>query len=176
MKRALSAMLACALALPVTVAAQDAPLPPAQWGILFGPQIVTGPFTGAFRTGAVFGLLGNVPITPQRLSLRLDATYHWMNDQSNSNRFSWILSGSADLIVRAKDRGAEWSPYALAGVAVYGFGDSEGSIQFYHPKHFGLEGGVGVEFREPHHTTFIEARYQSIPPGGVIPIVLGFRY
>ena len=176
MNRALSVMLVCVVSVPVALAAQDAPLPLAQWGILFGPQIVTGPFTGSFNTGAVFGLLGYVPISQQRLSLRVDATYHWMNDQSNENRYSWTISGSADLIVRTRDRGAAWSPYALGGVAAYGFGDSEGSIQSYHPKHFGFEGGVGVKFRRPHHTTFIEARYQSISPGGVVPIVVGFRY
>jgi hypothetical protein len=71
------------------------------------------------------------------------------------------------MIVRLNNPAKSWSPYLLGGAAVYGFGRSDGSIQDFHPKHYGLVGGAGFEFRTRDRVAFVEARYMNISPGGI---------
>jgi hypothetical protein len=45
-----------------------------------------------------------------------------------------------------------------------------------HTNQFGWQGGIGVEVRSSKHVFFVEIRYMTIAPGGVVPAVIGMRF
>ena len=81
----------------------------------------------------------------------------------------YVVSGSVAMVARLNGPATRWSPYILGGVAVYSYDFEDGNVRALRPNHFGLQGGVGFEVRPRTTTIFIEARYMSIPPGGVVP-------
>ena len=74
------------------------------------------------------------------------------------------------------DPAKRWSPYLLGGAAGYSFNFADGNIKALRPAHFGMQGGLGFEVRPTKETYFVEIRSMGIPPGGLMPLVVGMRF
>ena len=79
-------------------------------------------------------------------------------------------------MARLNDPDTRWSPYLLGGVAEYLTGNSDEPLAQFRPNHFGFQGGIGFEIRPSKHTYFVEMRYMGVPPGGVVPVLVGMRF
>jgi hypothetical protein len=88
--------------------------------------------------------------------------------------YAYLVSGSFSVVARLNDPATRWSPYVFGGAAVYVTDPVR--TDYLRPNHFGVQGGAGFEFRPATHTYFIELRYFGIPPGGVVPFVVGVRF
>jgi hypothetical protein len=160
-----------------------------------GGEGVTGAYRGRLEEGVVGGLMAQFPLASRHLSLRADLMYHWIGNGSGdrvtgtggagcggyfictiSGSWSRIVSGSFSMVARLNDPKTRWSPYAEGGVAAYLTGNSDEPLAQFRPNHLGFQGGVGFEFRPEKHTYFVEMRYLGIPPGGVVPVVIGMRF
>jgi opacity protein-like surface antigen len=85
-----------------------------------------------------------------------------------------ILAWSVDIRARLNDPATWWSPYVLAGGAVYGNHNSYSSIR---ANHAGFQAGLGFDARFAKRTAlFVEWRYLSVAPGGLAPVIVGMRF
>jgi hypothetical protein len=181
------------------VGAQDAiATTPLTWGIMVGGEGATGGYRGTLVNGLAGGVLVQFPLPSRHLSVRADLVYHWIgtsggdkvtavggsNNPSCGGGFSCSLSGSysrivatsVSLVARLNDPATIWSPYVFGGVAGYLTGNSDEPLYQFHPNHLGFQGGVGFEVRPRAKTIFVEIRYLGVPPGGVVPVVIGMRF
>jgi hypothetical protein len=151
-------------------------------GIMVGRDDMTGAYSGGFKAGFTVGAVAQFPTSSRRLSVRTDAMVHLIgvNDEVCDERgcadqgLSAVLgSATLSVVARLNDPVTRWSPYVMVGPAVY-LGDA--TFESLRANHFGLQGGAGFEMRSDRHTYFIEARYLGMPPGGVVPVVLGVRF
>ena len=189
MNRSLSVLLIGVLVLPCVAKAQDAAAAqPITWGIMAGGDNVTGGILhatpGLIRPGIALGALVQLPLPSRRLAVRADVMFHWVMDDvcygrrdcGVSSTFSYLWSGSVSMVARMNDPATRWSPYLLGGAAVYSYDFADGNIKALRPGHVGLQGGIGFEARPRKGTIFVEVRYMDIPPGGVLPFVIGVRF
>jgi hypothetical protein len=188
-KSAPTADMKAALGEPVVIGVVDtaeahesASAQSASWGIMAGGEGVTGAYRGTFASSAALGLLAQFPLRSRRLAFRADGMLHWLNDAHScppgycvSISPSSVVSASVSMVARMNDPAIRWSPYAFGGVAGYIIGQ-QGEITGFRPNHVGFQGGIGFEGRPDKHTYFIEMRYMGIPPGGVVPVVIGMRF
>lgn len=182
MNRAWSLLLAGALAVPCVAGSQAAgTAAPATWGIMAGRVSGTGAFP--FTPGLSLGALARFPLAPRRLAVRADVMVHFLGDAHSvctesgcaeqGLNYPYIVSGSLSLVVRMNDPAALWSPYLLAGPAVYLL---DNTYDYLRPNHLGVQGGVGFEVRSSTHAFFAELRYMGVPPGGALPLTIGVRF
>lgn len=182
MNRALSILLVAVLVLPRVAESQDAAIAqPTTWGIMAGRVSGTGAFP--FSPGIAVGALAQFPLPSPRLSIRADAMLNFLANTdkacdergcaSQGLQYAYLISGSISSVARMNAPATPWSPYVFAGPAVYLL---DNAFEFLHPNHFGLQGGVGFEFRYSTHMFFTELRYMSVPPGGVLPLTVGMRF
>ena len=189
MKRALLVCCICVLAPLSTATAQDGGADPrGSWGIMAGGVSVTGGFSGALTGGPVGGIEAQFPLDVRRLSLRADVMYSWINqyhygcggDDSGfcaySDTWSRLISTSFSLVVRMNDPVTRWSPYAFGGIVGHLTGSPDEPLRSIRANRLGMQGGVGFEYRPYKHTWFAEVRYLGMPPGGVVPFVVGVRF
>jgi len=189
-------VLVCLLVCPAPVRAQDAASAlPMTWGIVAGGDGVTGAYRGQLAEGVVGGFVEQFPLASRHFSLRADLMYHWIGTGSGdrvtgtggagcggyfictiSGSWSRIVSGSLSIVARLNDPNTRWSPYLLGGVAGYLTGNSDEPLAQFRPNHLGFQGGVGFEVRPSKHTYFVEMRYMGVPPGGVVPVLVGMRF
>jgi hypothetical protein len=182
MNRALSILLVAVLVLPRVAESQDTAIAqPTTWGIMAGRVSGTGTFP--FSPGIAVGALAQFPLSSPHLSIRADAMANFLGNTdkvcdergcaSQGLQYAYVVSGSASLVARMNEPATRWSPYVFAGPAVYLL---DNAFEFLRPNHFGLQGGVGFEYRPSAHTFFTELRYMSVPPGGVLPLTIGMRF
>lgn len=163
--------------------AQDIPNErPVSWGVMAGGENVTGAYRGSFQSGFLAGGFAQFPLPSEHFALRADVMIHMIGENdalcneracSSENNYSILGSGALGIVARLNDARARWSPYALAGATVYVTDDA---FETFRANHLGLQGGFGLEFRPAKHTFFVEVRYMSIAPGGVVPFVIGMRF
>jgi hypothetical protein len=156
------------------------------WGIMAGGVGVTDGFRGNLSSGVTGGIEKLFPLAARHLALRADILYTWIARWQSQrcapgacvfvDTWSRLVSGSFALSARLNDPDAKWSPYAFGGVAAYLTGNSDEPLTYMRPNHFGFQGGVGFEVRPHEKTIFVEMRYLGIPPGGVLPVVIGMRF
>jgi hypothetical protein len=202
MNRALLALLVCSFS---AVGAQGTPSErSATWGVVVGGDAVTGAYRGGLDEGVVGGLVAQFPLAASHFSLRADLMYHWISDgksdevdpvnlggpgSSGSSRgcragidcaffgsWSRVVSASFGLLFRVNDPAVRWSPYVVGGAAGYLTGASDEPLVGFRPNHLGFQGGLGFEVTPHEHTYFVEVRYLGMPPGGIVPIVIGVRF
>jgi hypothetical protein len=88
-----------------------------------------------------------------------------------------IYIGAVSVVARLNDIATPWSAYFIGGPAIYSIGGSNSPLlRPEAPSHFGFTGGIGFEMRRSRHVYFVEARYMSMPPGGMVPLVVGMRF
>jgi hypothetical protein len=191
-------LIVCSVAAVVSLAgraaeAQDHSAPDRP--ISFGFMVAADQFTGGFRGGAEqatggasAGIEAQMPLPSRHLALRADFLY-FMGASGNSICGSFVgLSGgcevahapgqayawSADIVARLNDRSVPWSPYILAGGAIYGYPDPGPVVGLARN---GLQAGVGFEVRPTKHTNvFAELRYMSFGRSGLAPVTIGARF
>jgi hypothetical protein len=188
MKTLLSALsTAAAISLTTTaVHAQEVGIQQSvSFGVFAGGENVTGSYKSSFKPGIVAGTEAQFPLQNRRLALRADVAYHWIGETGTAcfetgcvdqGRHSHMWSGSVDLIARLNDPATRWSPYVIAGGAFYLMGNADERLLSFQPSRVGLQGGVGFEVRPRNKTLFVELRYMSVPPGGVVPVTIGMRF
>ena len=191
MKRALLVCCIGVLAPLSTVAAQDATQDlRASWGIMAGGVSVTGGFNGLLTAGPVGGIEGQVPLDVRRLSLRADIMYSWIDSYHSGcggsggdsgfcgyvDTWSRLISTSFSLVARLNDPVVRWSPYLFGGIVGHITGSPDEPLRNIRTNRLGMQGGVGFEYRPAKHTWFAEVRYLGMPPGGVVPFVVGVRF
>jgi len=169
----------------LSAGAQDAAAEqPVTWGIMAGGENVTGAFKSTFKPGIVLGAEVQFPLPSRRLALRADLMYHLIGEYdyvcieqgcTDQGTHSHLVSGSFSMVARLNDPATRWSPYVVAGAAAYLSGNAD-EIGAFRPNHAGFQGGVGFEVRPRKSTIFVEMRYMGVPPGGVVPIVVGMRF
>jgi TonB family protein len=163
---------------------------PVSWGWSAGGENVTGAYarSGHFLPGVVAGVQVQFPLPSRHLALRVDGMYNAIieNDVTctlgvpercfRQGDYKQAVTVGVDMIARLKDPQARWSPYVLGGVGInVPSGNTQGPYDF-RPNHGGLQGGVGFEYRVRGATSFVEARYIGLPPGGLAVWNVGFRY
>jgi opacity protein-like surface antigen len=150
---------------------------------------VTGQFRGKLSSGLAGGAELQFPLSSRWLALRTDLLYESIADYQHAcasplpgdcagrTEPSQVVSGSLGVVARLNGSDAHWSPYAVAGVAMYHVGTSNSPlVATMHTNQFGWQGGIGVEVRSSKHVFFVEIRYMTIAPGGVVPAVIGMRF
>jgi TonB family protein len=161
---------------------------PVSWGWTLGGENVTGAYARSrlYTPGVVVGAQLQFPLSSPRLALRVDGMYHWIGVNFYCGAvdrgfcgFSYdhvqVVTLGADLVARLNDRQVRWSPYVVGGVGA-NLSSTGHSAKYLDSQLGGLQGGVGFEFRLRQATTFVEARYIGLPPGGLAVWNLGFRY
>jgi hypothetical protein len=155
---------------------------------MFGGTGVTGAYRGLLSSGPSIGANAFFPLASPRLAIRADVMFHYidwydygcqplgLDCGANGDGASTALSGTLGLVARLNDAATRWSPYIIAGVATYYFGNADGPLTWMRPNHFGFQGGVGFEVRPDKHTYFVEMRYLGVPPGGLVPVTIGMRF
>jgi hypothetical protein len=161
------------------------------WGIMAGGVGVTGDFRGSLSSGVVGGIEKLFPLPTRRLALRADIVYNYIAPYHQGcpkggidpgfgcvgvDTWSRLVAGSLSLTARLNGPATRWSPYAFGGVAAYLTGNSDEPLTHLRPNHLGFQGGVGFEVRPREKTFFVEMRYLGVPPGGVVPVVIGMRF
>jgi hypothetical protein len=159
---------------------------PNTWGVVAGLENFTGAFAGGLYPGLVLGALAHLPLAVPRLALRTDINLHVFDSYHEICNLSFpgtcahqfdpgfVVSGALGLIARLNDPSVRWSPYLLGGVAAY-LNDGQ-HFSYLGTGHFGLEGGLGFDYRSSKRTYFVEMRYLWMPPGGVVPVTVGMRF
>ena len=163
---------------------------PMSWGWSLGGENVTGAFarSGQFLPGFAVGALVQFPLPSRHLALRVDGMYNAIikNDVTctfgTPNRcfrqgdYKQLVTLGVDMVARLNDPQVRWSPYVVGGVGInIPSGNTKGAFEFP-PNHGGLQGGVGFEYRLRRATSFVEARYIGLPPGGLAVWNFGVRY
>jgi hypothetical protein len=97
---------------------------------------------------------------------------------TNQGTASHLIATSADLLLHVNDPASHLSPYVLVGAAWYMTGNpSTERLKAFDPQQAGYQVGIGTDvhaFEGP--TVFVELRYMSMPPGGVVPLTVGLRF
>jgi opacity protein-like surface antigen len=187
-------LAACAISMSVWVwgnpaHAQDAPASrPIEFGLMAGGVGVTGQFRGRISSGPSGGVEAQVSLPPHWLALRADLQYLAITnyqtpcggrpgDCSVDGNATRVVSGGVGVVARLNAPDARWTPYVVGGIAMYRVDKSDsGRMTTVRTNPFGWQGGLGIEVRSSKHVFFSEARYMTIAPGGVVPIVVGMRF
>ena len=162
---------------------------PISWGWSLGGENVTGAYarSGNYSPGFVVGAQVQFPLPSRRLALRLEGAYHSIaeNDYAclltipdrcvKQGDYSHVVTLGFDLVARLNDPQIRWSPYLLGGMGINVAGSPAESPYDFRQTH-GVQGGAGFEFRLHRATTFVEARYVGLQPGGLTVWSFGFRY
>jgi hypothetical protein len=159
---------------------------PISWGWTLGGENVTGEYARSrnYTPGVVVGAQLQFPLSSPRLALRVDGMYHWIGVNFYCGAFRFcafsydhvqVVTLGVDLVARLNDWQVRWSPYVVGGVGA-NLSSTGHSVQYLTSQFGGLQGGLGFEFRLRKATTFVEARYIGLPPGGLAVWNLGFRY
>jgi hypothetical protein len=172
---------------PTSEAAQ-APRP-ITFGFALGGEASIGAFAhDPTNRAPAFDLVIQVPLSPRRLTVRADVMSHGFQSSGSVVLVSspaapgsgaslldrGVLSWSADVVARLNDPARRWSPYALAGAALYTRSGRDAALP---PTGAGLQAGAGFEVRTGRRTVlFAEYRYMAMGTGGVAPITLGMRF
>lgn len=180
---------------PATSAAQQASpesapsARPVTFGFALGAETSTGAFAhDPTNVGPAFDLVVQVPLSPRRLTVRGDVMAHGFANTGCVILVSspsaagcgaslldrGVLSWSADVVARLNDPARRWSPYALAGAALY---TRSGADTRGPPTGAGLQAGAGFEVRTGRRTVlFAEYRYMAMGTGGAAPVTFGMRF
>ena len=150
---------------------------------------VTDGFRGVLTGGPVGGIEAQVPLDVRRLSIRADVMYSWIDGYHSGcgggsdpgfcgyvDTWSRLISTSLSLVARLNDPVTRWSPYVFGGIVGHITGSPDEPLRAIRTNHLGMQGGVGFEYRPGKRTYFAELRYLGMPPGGVVPIVIGMRF
>ena len=161
---------------------------PISWGWTLGGENVTGAYARSrnYTPGMVVGAQLQFPLSSPRLALRVDGMYHWIGLNlycapaergfcGYSYDHTQVVTLGVDLVARLNDRQVRWSPYVVGGVGA-NLSSTGHSVKYLTSELGGLQGGLGFEFRLRKATTFVEARYIGLPPGGLAVWNFGFRY
>ena len=152
-----------------------------------GGVAVTGAFRGNLGSGAAAGLALQIPLSSRQFALRSDVLFQSIanyNHGCGSDEFCanvaaryQIVSGALELVARLRDSAARWSPYVIAGAAhTWETSSNSPLVPATQPNPYGFVAGVGLGWRGTSHDFFVEARYMSMSPGGVVPITIGMRF
>ncbi|HEV8409212.1 MAG TPA: outer membrane beta-barrel protein [Gemmatimonadaceae bacterium] len=151
-------------------------------GIMVGRDNMTGAYSDGFKGGVAVGGVAQFPTSSRRLSVRADVMLHIIGEKdevcdergcADQGLSATLGSATLSLVARLNDPLVRWSPYVLVGPAAY---LRDAAFESVRANHFGVQGGVGFEVRSTQHTFFVEARYLGMPPGGVVPVILGLRF
>lgn len=177
--------LAVALVAAANVAGAQAATRSFTLGISGGASIPIGDYGDVVNTG--FTVAGHLGFQPDAVpfGLRVDGMYHrysFVND--NVDGSARIFGGTVNGMFMSRGNSASTvRPYASLGVGLYNVGGSVevGSVDVSDSEtKFGLNGGVGLDFRLGTLGTFAEVRYHAIftdeSNTGIIPIVFGVRF
>jgi hypothetical protein len=171
--------------------AQDtANVRPVSLGVMLGAPKMTGSYDGAFKTGVALGVDAFFPLPARRLAIRADVMYHIIGEHtviclnqpggqcSDQGTSSQLISTSADLLLHLNDPTSHWSPYVLVGAAYYVTGaPADEKLKTFDPRQAGYQFGIGTDVHSfTGATLFVELRYMSMPPGGVVPLTVGLRF
>jgi hypothetical protein len=176
-------IVACALIASLCLASSPARAQAITWGIFAGEESATGAFSN-LQPGFAIGALAQSPLTTRsagRLWLRTDVMFASIGNNPCGSHcdaifpYSFLMSASFSMIARLNGPAVRWSPYAILGATAY-VAESLPHLGLTKPSPFGAEGGLGFEVRLPQHTLFVEARYMTISPGGVVPVAVGIRF
>ena len=76
------------------------------------------------------------------------------------------------------DPATRWSPYVLVGAAYYITpASATEKLKTFDPQQAGYQFGIGTDVHSfTRATLFVELRYMSMPPGGVVPLTVGLRF
>jgi hypothetical protein len=163
---------------------------PVSIGVMIGANKLAGSYDSAFKTGVVLGVDALFPLPARRLAIRADVLYHNIGEHnviclnspigpcSDQGTSSHLITTSADLLLHLNDPASRWSPYVLVGAAYYVTGASSAEkLKAFDPQQAGYQVGIGTDV---HSSTsaifFVEIRYMSMPPGGVVPLTVGLRF
>ena len=164
---------------------------PVSLGVMIGAMKLTGSYDGAFKTGVALGADAFFPLPARRLAVRADVMYHLISGNTviclnppggqcsgQSTPSAQFISTSADLLLHLNDPTRRWSPYVLVGAAYYITGTpSDEKLKTFDPRQAGYQFGIGTDVHSfTGATLFVELRYMSMPPGGVVPLTVGLRF
>jgi hypothetical protein len=162
---------------------------PITFGFALGADASTGTFGhDPKRRGPALDLVLQMPLSPRQLSFRGDVMVNGFASTGCVLNVSspavagcgasvlerGMLSWSANVVARLNDPARRWSPYALAGAALYTRGGADTAPP---PTFGGLQAGVGFEVRTGRRSVlFAEYRYMAMGTGGLAPATLGLRF
>jgi hypothetical protein len=163
---------------------------PVSFGVMIGANKLAGSYDGAFKTGVVLGVDALFPLPARRLAIRADVLYHNIGEHSvvcltspggpcsDQDTSPHLITTSADLLLHLNDRASRWAPYVLVGAAYYLAGASSSEkLKTFDPHQAGYQVGIGTDVHSfMHGTLFLEIRYMSMPPGGIVPLTVGLRF
>ncbi len=180
-------LIACALVVATSAAdaQENGASSPVTLGILAGGESMSGAFRSEFRSSFLIGAMLQFALPARQFAIRADVMYHALNEYPLCSGGSpcyavtatpYLVSSSLSFVARLNRPAIAWSPYAIAGVAVYQGGYASYNVSLARPGRYGLEGGVGFEARAGASVLFVEMRFMSVPPAGVEPLTLGARF
>lgn len=171
----------CAVVLGITVVAASAPLSAqgitnrsVHFGIMGGATIPThylGDYYSGFdaHTGGSAGVFFAITVPNSPFSIRFDGQWQQLGSGNASPGPDYrIIDGTADLVYTFHNA-TRANFYVIGGGGVY---NERARAEFFDytasTTHYGVNGGLGVNFRLGRFATFVESRYHYVIRGSRI--------